>query len=66
MQGGLVKTLHPKIHAGILAERNNPAHHEYLESMGGSFIDGNMTDEGKPFKRRIFTNGSFTSHSIIY
>src|SRR3989338_7653855 len=24
MEGGLVKTLHPKIHAGILGERNNP------------------------------------------
>jgi phosphoribosylaminoimidazolecarboxamide formyltransferase/IMP cyclohydrolase len=30
MEGGLVKTLHPKIHAGLLAERGNPAHEEYL------------------------------------
>ena len=30
MEGGLVKTLHPKIHAGILAERNNPEHERYL------------------------------------
>ncbi len=30
MEGGLVKTLHPKIHAGLLAERNNPAHEKYL------------------------------------
>lgn len=30
MEGGLVKTLHPKIHAGLLAERGNPAHQEYL------------------------------------
>jgi len=30
MEGGLVKTLHPKIHAGLLAERNNPAHETYL------------------------------------
>lgn len=40
MEGGLVKTLHPKIHAGLLAERGNPAHEEYLfrtlASMGGS------------------------------
>ncbi|MBA4372353.1 MAG: hypothetical protein C0402_05775 [Thermodesulfovibrio sp.] len=40
MEGGLVKTLHPKIHAGLLAERGNPAHEEYLyktlsESMRG-------------------------------
>ncbi|MCL1786270.1 MAG: bifunctional phosphoribosylaminoimidazolecarboxamide formyltransferase/IMP cyclohydrolase, partial [Alphaproteobacteria bacterium] len=31
MPGGLVKTLNPKIHAGILADRNNIAHMEYLE-----------------------------------
>lgn len=30
MEGGLVKTLHPKIHAGLLAERDNPAHERYL------------------------------------
>jgi phosphoribosylaminoimidazolecarboxamide formyltransferase/IMP cyclohydrolase len=40
MEGGLVKTLHPKIHAGLLAERGNPAHEGYLyktlASMGGS------------------------------
>ncbi len=40
MEGGLVKTLHPKIHAGLLAERGNPAHEEYLgktlAAMGGT------------------------------
>lgn len=40
MEGGLVKTLHPKIHAGLLAERGNPAHEEYLYTtlagIGGS------------------------------
>ncbi|HLC52396.1 MAG TPA: hypothetical protein VJI98_04090 [Candidatus Nanoarchaeia archaeon] len=30
MQGGLVKTLHPKIHAGLLAERGNHEHERYL------------------------------------
>ncbi|MBU1974848.1 MAG: hypothetical protein KKG59_00415 [Nanoarchaeota archaeon] len=30
MEGGLVKTLHPKIHAGILGERYNPDHQRYL------------------------------------
>lgn len=30
MEGGLVKTLHPKVHAGLLAERGNPAHEKYL------------------------------------
>jgi len=40
MEGGLVKTLHPKIHAGLLAERGNPAHEDYLyktlSSMGNT------------------------------
>ena len=41
MDGGLVKTLHPKIHAGILGERGNPKHQEYLRQTlnGGAFID---------------------------
>jgi phosphoribosylaminoimidazolecarboxamide formyltransferase/IMP cyclohydrolase len=41
MQRGLVKTLHPKIHAGILGERNNPEHQRYLaeEMNGGVYID---------------------------
>jgi phosphoribosylaminoimidazolecarboxamide formyltransferase/IMP cyclohydrolase len=40
MEGGLVKTLHPKVHAGLLAERGNPAHEEYLYktlSAGGGY-----------------------------
>ena len=39
MPGGLVKTLNPKIHAGILADRNNIAHMEYLEKIGAETID---------------------------
>jgi len=39
MEGGLVKTLHPKIHAGLLGERNNPEHQRYLKELGGVFID---------------------------
>ncbi len=39
MEGGLVKTLHPRVHAGLLAERNNPAHEDYLQSIGGVYID---------------------------
>jgi phosphoribosylaminoimidazolecarboxamide formyltransferase/IMP cyclohydrolase len=31
MPGGLVKTLHPKIHAGILGDWNDPAQKQYLE-----------------------------------
>lgn len=40
MEGGLVKTLHPKIHAGLLAERGNPAHIEYLEKTMAQFGKG--------------------------
>jgi len=41
MEGGLVKTLHPKIHAGILGERDNSKHKEYLknELNGAVYID---------------------------
>jgi phosphoribosylaminoimidazolecarboxamide formyltransferase/IMP cyclohydrolase len=39
MEGGLVKTLNPKIHGGILGERNNTKHQEYLASMDGDYID---------------------------
>ncbi|HLC78310.1 MAG TPA: hypothetical protein VJH92_04245 [Candidatus Nanoarchaeia archaeon] len=40
MDGGLVKTLHPKIHGGILGERNNPKHQQYLSDLnGGVYID---------------------------
>lgn len=41
MAGGLVKTLHPKIHAGILGERNNPEHRQYLtqDLNNGVYID---------------------------
>lgn len=33
MQGGLVKTLHPMIHAGILGERNNPTQQAYIKAL---------------------------------
>ncbi len=32
MPSGLVKTLHPKIHAGILGDWNDPAQRKYLEA----------------------------------
>lgn len=36
---GRVKTLHPRIHAGILADRTNPAHVEELAELGVEAID---------------------------
>lgn len=39
MLDGRVKTLHPRIHAGILADRDLPAHRADLESQGIDGID---------------------------
>jgi len=39
MMDGRVKTLHPKIHAGILADRDNPEHMKQLEELGIKPID---------------------------
>jgi phosphoribosylaminoimidazolecarboxamide formyltransferase/IMP cyclohydrolase len=39
MMNGRVKTLHPKIHAGILADRNNLEHMRQLEEQGIKPID---------------------------
>ncbi len=36
---GRVKTLHPKVHAGILADRSNPEHMKTLEELGIEPID---------------------------
>ena len=33
MEGGLVKTLHPKVHAGLLGERENPEHMRFIEDV---------------------------------
>ncbi len=39
MPGGLVKTLHPKVHAGILADVGDEAHRAYLDAQGVVPID---------------------------
>jgi phosphoribosylaminoimidazolecarboxamide formyltransferase / IMP cyclohydrolase len=39
MLDGRVKTLHPKIHGGILGRRDLPAHHEQMEKHGIKPID---------------------------
>ena len=39
MLGGRVKTLHPKIHGGILADRSNPEHVADLEANGIEAVD---------------------------
>jgi len=39
MLGGRVKTLHPRIHGGILADRSQPDHLADLEAQGIGAID---------------------------
>ncbi len=39
MLGGRVKTLHPKVHGGILADRSKPEHLEDIERQGIGLID---------------------------
>ncbi len=39
MLGGRVKTLHPKIHAGILTLRDNPQHIEEMKALDINLID---------------------------
>ncbi len=58
MDGGLVKTLHPKIHAGILGERGNTKHHAYLENdlSGARFIDMVVVNL-YPFGKTVATPG---------
>ena len=56
MEGGLVKTLHPKIHAGILGERHNSEHQKYLQDMNGRFIDMVVVNL-YPFEKKIAEPG---------
>jgi phosphoribosylaminoimidazolecarboxamide formyltransferase/IMP cyclohydrolase len=37
--GGRVKTLHPKVHGGILARRDDPKHREQMDRQGFATID---------------------------
>ena len=37
--GGLVKTLHPKVHGGILLDRSDPQHREWMDQNGVKPID---------------------------
>src|SRR2546428_13895300 len=39
MPGGLVKTLHPRIHGGILGDWKDPAQQKYLEANGIEALD---------------------------
>lgn len=53
---GRVKTLHPKIHAGILAMRKNPEHMQQLQDLGVDTIDI-VAINLYPFKQTILKDG---------
>ena len=63
MLDGRVKTLHPKVHAGLLARRELPEHMKALEDMGIKTIDMVVINL-YPFKQTVLKEGS-TFEDII-
>ena len=57
MLDGRVKTLHPKIHAGILARRDVPEHMQAIEEKGIDTIDMVVINL-YPFKQTVLKEGS--------
>lgn len=53
---GRVKTLHPRVHAGILAMRSKPSHMEQLKDLGIDTIDIVVVNL-YPFKQTILKDG---------
>jgi len=60
---GRVKTLHPKIHAGILAMRSNPEHMRQIEELGIHTIDIVVVNL-YPFKQTISKEGVSLEEAI--
>ena len=60
---GRVKTLHPVIHAGILAVRDNPAHIEQISRLGIGLIDI-VAINLYPFKQTIMREGVTLEQAI--
>jgi phosphoribosylaminoimidazolecarboxamide formyltransferase/IMP cyclohydrolase len=63
MMGGRVKTLHPKVHGGILGVRDNPGHMKELEAQGIKPIDMVVCNL-YPFRATVARQGS-THEEII-
>lgn len=57
MLNGRVKTLHPRIHAGILARRDVPEHMESIAAMNIQTIDMVVINL-YPFKKTVLKNGA--------
>ena len=60
---GRVKTLHPKIHAGILAMRNNPEHMQQIKDLDVTLIDVVCVNL-YPFKQTILKEGTELAEAI--
>ena len=60
---GRVKTLHPKIHAGILAMRSNEEHMEQIKELGVDTIDV-VAINLYPFKETIMKDGVTLAEAI--
>lgn len=60
---GRVKTLHPMIHAGILAMRSNPEHMAQLEKLGVTPIDV-VAINLYPFKQTVLKEGVTREEAI--
>ena len=60
---GRVKTLHPMIHAGILAMRSNPEHMKQLEKLGVNPIDV-VAINLYPFKQTVLKEGVTREEAI--
>ena len=60
---GRVKTLHPKVHGGILAVRNNPEHMARIKELGVKTIDIVVINL-YPFKQTILKEGAELSDAI--
>ncbi len=63
MMDGRVKTLHPKIHGGILALRDDPAHIKEAEKEGIEFIDMVIVNL-YPFEKTIARENTSLEESI--
>jgi phosphoribosylaminoimidazolecarboxamide formyltransferase/IMP cyclohydrolase len=61
--GGRVKTLHPRLHAGLLAVRDDPAHMKVLEDQGIEPIDLVCVNL-YPFERTVGRRGTTEADAI--
>jgi phosphoribosylaminoimidazolecarboxamide formyltransferase/IMP cyclohydrolase len=60
---GRVKTLHPKIHGGLLAIRNNPEHMKQIKELGIEPIDMVIINL-YPFKKTILKENTTLEEAI--